>query len=105
MIAIRRSDQRGYVDGELVQRYHSFSFGSFYDPSSMQFRSLRVVNEERVAPGQGFDTHDHQNMEILSYVLDGELLQTDSFVAVPDTESITGHPPGRPRVRFESAKR
>lgn len=79
MIIIRPAQERGKTNFGWLDSKHSFSFGSYYDPRQMGFSSLRVINEDQVQPGQGFGTHSHQNMEIISYVLQGALEHKDSI--------------------------
>jgi len=78
MQEIRRAQDRGYADHGWLKSFHSFSFADYYDPDHADFGPLRVINEDRVSPGQGFGTHSHRDMEIISYVLEGELAHKDS---------------------------
>lgn len=79
MFRIRRSADRGFFDHGWLKTYHTFSFSSYYDPKHVNFRSLRVMNEDVVAPGQGFGEHGHKDMEIVTYVLEGALQHKDSL--------------------------
>ena len=88
MLFIRKSQERGYADHGWLKSFHSFSFAGYHDPRFMGWGNLRVINEDRVAPGMGFGKHGHRNMEIISYVLSGELAHEDSM------GNIKGIPPG-----------
>ncbi len=78
-LTIHRGDLRGHVEVDWLDSYHTFSFGSFQDPNRIKFRSIRVINEDRIAPAKGFNTHSHQDMEILTYVITGAIEHRDSM--------------------------
>ena len=110
MIEVRRSDERGLAEHGWLKSFHTFSFADYHDPKHMGFGALRVINEDRVQPGQGFGTHAHRDMEIISYVLDGGLAHKDSIgngsvIRPGDVQRMSAGPVHFLKIWIEPAER
>jgi quercetin 2,3-dioxygenase len=99
MIRVRPSAARGHANHGWLDTYYSFSFSNYYDPKHMGFRDLRVINEDRVSAGRGFGAHPHNDMEIITYIIDGELSHRDSTGTEAPLRQHGGHRSSAQRVQ------